>query len=397
MSNPLLAASVVAAVAGAASAALPPSYEEAVIHARSSAGSSFNFPTSVSSFSDLDLANDGGITFRGYRYVNYSGTNSIWYGTVQDGGQVVSSTSDDVKKLNLAADGTPIWFKRGSTANTGFFTYENGAVTKVANAGGPAFNVGVTTRLQSGDILHYNSAGNDTLYRIDPVLGIPAPYFSGDTSGHNGFTPSSSFSHQGELSMVGFGFSGGKELLRVAADGSVTTVAATATEFGGAFSGISNTTRIASNGTIAFQATPTGGSEGIFIADTSGTTTLIATRDIASPLGLASIASFGADVNAHGIALFRATGIGNSTEGLWIGDGVSLLEVIGVGDEITTDLGVTTITGLGGFAINDDNTILFEARLASGGVGVFSIVAVPTPGAAGALAMGGLLAVRRRR
>ncbi|USN98615.1 MAG: hypothetical protein H6810_10645 [Phycisphaeraceae bacterium] len=163
-----------------------------------------------------------------------------------------------------------------------------------------------------------------------------------------------------------------------------------AAETGGEFSSFVNSTAIANDGRVAFTARRTIDSIWqVSRRDDASSPVVSIARGGDMGIVNANLANFPPVVNSSGLVAFRVEDAAGSTA-LYVGDGDSLVRVLGYGDTVMTDLGEMPVgfdfggsTGVqvmnGVVDINAADQIAFACFLQNGTIGVF----VATPAAAG--------------
>lgn len=166
--------------------------------------------------------------------------------------------------------------------------------------------------------------------------------------------------------------------------GAATTVA----ETGSGWTSFVNSTAIAQNGDVAFSARRTSDSLWVVNKWDGSSTTPIAAGDN-EEIQNTSFANFPPVVSSNGWVAFRASDVANDATGVWVGDGETLVKIVGWDQMVETDLGMLPLGydfgGLDGkqvtsgvIDINDNGQVAFSAFLRNGTVGVF--VATPVIG-----------------
>jgi hypothetical protein len=392
------------------------------LQARASVGtgaSTFNLPAGSSfSSSTPDINDNRQVTFKLITSGN-TGRNGIWYGAANpatpfgSGGVLANATDADAvlsdSTINNAGDvafpqtfgatGNGIYKYTAATNNTALFS--NGPLgasswsfTRVNNAG----QIGARVSFNGNNAyVSYNSAATPAVHAAEVGADSTSPYSFL-------FTPSFD-DNRSMTGVVRVGAAGTStdatrpdQLRRVASDGSSSIIVEDKdSNAASPYFQFDNSVGVSDNGnwiTFVARTTSAGASRTVFLTNAAHTIT----RTIAAPgAGVNSIDNFGPAVNNDGLVTFRATDTTGKIS-VFVGDGTSLQRVIGVGDNVATDIGTFAINSLGGApTINGAGDVAFAGGLGAGGNFV-AVALVPEPAMMSILAIGasGVLSRVRR-
>jgi hypothetical protein len=398
-----------------ADAALPPpaasDYSFGVQARAATGGSGFNVPNGTSWTSISPQINDSGTV--GFRIQIVGGTSSqpgVWQGARDAGSVKWLAPSDslivgDVSQNNAGnmvfplADASPdgIYFYNAATQNATLFT--NGPLG--ASAWSPRLN-------NPGNIASRTTFGSSTAqayvsYPPGSMTPVATHALSVDAGGSYPFlfTPSLDDTRtmtapvRERANGVGANTVQADRIRRFEPDGSTTLVAEDRDNNPASpYFQFDNFVGVSDSGEwTAFVArtTSAGSSRTLFL--TNG----LETRTVAAPGGgVNSIDNFAPAVNDDGLVVFRATDTSGNIS-LFVGDGTTLpVRLLGVTDSIQTDLGLRTLSFLGGGPdINNNGDVVFGAQLNNGG-NVIIAGYIPEPAAMG-LAIGAIIPMMLRR
>ena len=366
----------------------------------------FNAPfgTSINS-ATVALNNRGDVAIKAVVPGASSAEFGIWAGNRGTGQIVASDPLAFIGDPSLNNNGQIVWEQDGPTA--GLYTTQVGTVggSFLTNRpfGATAFTSAEVN--DAGDVSFRARFGfNGTAFvRVNPSNSAVDVYAS-----EQGLDPTSPYSFLFTPSFNNTGQIGGKvqlagtssdELRIFEPDGSSTLIVNT-----GTFGPIDNGNDINDAGQVAFVG-ERAGVRGVFVGDGSSIVTVAEEGD----LGITDIEFFSPAINNSGLVAFR----GKDERGqiaIYVGDGTDLVKLVTIGDTlpgagIFDDVIAGRPDGLtafgGGVAINDLGEVAFSVQVNDGfgtllGTGVY-VAQVPAPAGAAALALGGMLASRRRR
>ena len=406
-----------------------PAYAGFQLQASDRSGALLNVPSGQSasiSGNVVPLGNNRQVAFR-YSTSVGSGyyptqTDFIWYGQSATGSPVASTTSFLGLGTNAIANDGRLAFSANNgftvppgttTRGKGLYTYapatgHTAVSTAEVSWNAPAITadgltVGslVTTAAGAGReaLRRYTLAGGSTDYAVESGVDATSPYTNlatgtYGTAGHFVTQVTSTDPAQNG------------RIVRFNPPGSptATTVISRPADVIG-----NSNYAVGGNGAVAYASNPADSGTGstlnrneqiVYTAD-GVTYTTIASTVAAGGTGLRVIeTNFAPAVNAGGLVAFTATPVGG-TEGLYLGDGVGLRRLVGVGDSVPLATGGSaTISDVLSFLdVNDAGDVSFIAAYTGGGKGVY-VATVPEPAstaAAGVAAAGMLMARRRRR
>jgi hypothetical protein len=415
----LLAAVAAGAVlsAPAVGAAIPTGYTFQLQARAATGGSAFNLP-SASSFSSISpQINDAGTV--SFRVQTVGGTFNpttseskpgIWWGGRGSGGIVALGQEGALisSDTHMNQSGYTVWTQGLSSAN-GIYFYNPAGGSSGLLTNGPLGATGWLPRVNNAnEVGSRNSFSGPQVYQSYNAGGAGAVTHAAevgaDASSPYSFLFSPAFDDSRRLAAwvrLGPAGSGGvasrpDQIRRFNSDGSSILIAEDQdSDASSPFNQFDSTTPGYSDtgNQYAFVArtTTSNATRGVFLWD-NGSVKTIATPGV----GLNTIDSFSPAVNNDGLVAFRATDLSGRIS-LFLGDGNSLVRLIGVGDTIDTDLGPRTISFLAGNPdINNLGEVAFSAQLSSGG-NVVVAAYIPEPGALGLVAPLGMALRRRKR
>jgi hypothetical protein len=310
------------------------------------------------------------------RLVVMGGTDSqgIWFGADGEGDIAYTSPAGALVSDTVMNNHGYAVFPQSFSSLNGVYFYEHATETSDFLTNAP-LGSSVWGSPQVND-------DHDVAYRAGFGGGGQA-YFSIDANGNGAihaanqnadgtspytflFTPSLNNLRQiaGKVRVTG---SGAPDQIRIFdADGSSVLITETsALDPNSPFSGFDNSVSLTDTGYVAFTATRVIGGRGVYLSNGSETIE-IATVDHPE---INSIEFFAPAANNNGLVAFRARD-GQNRYAIFVGDGETLVRVIGQFDEVPTDLGPgqiaqhdTSPTFGGGVAINDNGDIAFNAAL----------------------------------
>ena len=391
MDHRRLTTPVLALFAAAASAQVPTDWTFE-LQCRSSLNvdiPAFNLPIGGSlSSQSVSLAEDGSVVVRVVLAGASGATEGIFHGAGGVGGLVLTVN-----------DPEPIWssdigYRNGLIAldlldfTAGAAVYDNsGALVRDFPAGGPEGTSGFSgiTMLSDGAIAYradFGFVGDKTV--IDEfVADVRTQTLIADTISDPYsflFTPDANDARQ-VVSKVLRSTDATDAVLLFEAGQAPVVVA----EEGPSWNAFVNSTAIAENGTVAFTGRRAADLVWQVTRWDAGTPAPVASG---GDLGIVngSLANFPPDVNSSGWVVFRATDA-SGAPALFVGDGTSLVRLVGAGDPMPTDLGpINAGFDFGGttgvqtlnasVAINDAGQVGFGMFLENGTIGVY----VATPG-----------------
>ncbi|PCI08637.1 hypothetical protein COB72_07840 [bacterium] len=344
----------------------------------------FNLPfPSLLSSQYVSIGEAGDIAIR----VVLSGSEGVFYGQDGVGAMIFTapapvdpiwSTTLDLRNGFIAiemgnfGDGAQLWDTSGALVNN----FSIGGSEGVSG-----FN-GVTVT-SDGKICYRGDSGSNDKIVIDQFVGgvrtqtLIAQTGTGDYT----FLFSPEINDAGQILTNTIPGGSTRRIVLFDAAGAPTTVAQT----GAVWNAFVNSTALAQNGDVAFDARRTSGSIWEVIHWDGTDYTTIADGNHPN-LRNGAIGNFPPVVNSNGWVAFRAGDVEHSATGLWVGDGTDLVQLIEFDQMIETDLGMLPlgfdfggITGkqvLSGVVdINENGQVAFSAFLQNGTIGVF--VATP--------------------
>lgn len=321
-------------------------------------------------------------------------TGDVFFGAAITGGSttgaIIKNSGGSSSAVLLRGSATPIGGTFGGLSST-----------RANNGGQVAFNASVTGGSANSGLFRTN--GTTTIAIAAPGQATP------DGSTYTSLSGTPEINNSGKVTYLASTAAGGGIYV---SDGAITqavAVNAAATPLGGTFSGFTNPT-INDAGRIAFNTGITGGSvsSASFIFDGTTLTKLAAVGDAVPGLPGVTFASLSAPkINNSGLAVFRATlagpGVDTTNDSVYVlGSNLADLAVlVREGDSITIGGTPQTLTGNlpATFFSVSDNGFAWRPAYASGSAVVYSAdprFNIPAPGAAGLLALGVLIARRRR-
>lgn len=364
------AATVVAALASSLASAtglgLVPTYESFEIQARSNIVDGYNLPAN-STFNSKTPALNGDATIA-FTLIYVGGGNAGLFVGAHSKGDVVYTAPVDrlLSDPSINGDGLVAMDQR-DIFSEGVHVYD--PVTEMTTVAIPA-----TT---------FNSAAGVTIDDAQRI-GFRAGTFGGNAwVVHDGasttyvsetgdiaflFTPSFDGAH-GIAGKVRTGSTSGDspdELRLYVGPGSFSVLAEDVDANGASpYDGFDNSIDLTSDGRIAFIANLVGGGRGVFLTDGTTTATIATTAD---PM-VNDVSFFPPAANASGLVAFRGTDA-SGLDAVFVGDGTTLVRVIGEHDLVEIDLGTAridqhdgSVTFGGAVDINEKGDIAFNASL----------------------------------
>lgn len=270
----------------------------------------------------------------------------VWLGAHGSGGLVytgdIDASIDNEACINDAGD---IAFTISSTGvGNSLFLYDAGAGSAGAigtlpvipnSYGSPCVNaagdIGFQASFSSGRAYAARIGGTTLIYagdaNVDP--GSPYTYLYTPSFNASGLIAAKVATSADQFSAVEIrAFSGNGSSQRLLAN--------QATDAASPYSKFDNSLALADNGAIAVIATRASDNRRVVLRSDGTTTTEIAAVDPAGPI--LELDSFAPTINDAGWVAFRARDADG--QAVYLGDGTSLLRVVGNGDVVDTDLGV---------------------------------------------------------
>ncbi len=397
-----------AGLAVAAQAAVP-GYSGFDIQASDRTGHRLNTGTigSINASQTPVLGEDRQVAFR---YTTSTGsayyptiTDFLWYGQNAVGGVIAQTTSNFGLVSNSISDDGKLAFSFGFGSFTGpsFVGTRNRGVY-VYNPSAPSLTT-VASGASDYQSAFLSSGGNEVATRLT-VAGV-------STLREITLTPPSNFDYASQPTNYNFLSSGKYADGYWASATRLTSVApivltrfdpsGVAQVVSGAYTNIGNTTfDINASGDVVFWGR-TGTVDKLVLASGAGPTyTEIAVENsgLFGNFTGPNDSSRAPAISDSGLIAFRApNSAGVNT--IWVTDGVSILDLISVGDSVLLPDGVTTATILSfgtDLDINDAGDVSFIANYVGGGKGVY-VATVPEPTALGLAAFAAVGLLRRRK
>lgn len=375
-----------------------PTYAAPSLQLRSNIVDGFNLPPNSTFNSGTPaLGDDGSVAMR-LIVVGGTGRSGIWRGPGDGTGEVVAQAPPELLTGDaaIAPDGSVI-FEIFDVFSEGIFRVAPGGDTPelLVAPGGP-FNVDFFSdpRPLAGGGLAFRGGnfGGDRWIRFTPGkgAGTQESFVSENDPGIGFiFVPGADASGRmiGKVRLGSASGSSPDEIRRYDGPGSFDVLAEDAdADASSPFSSFDNSVGATPDGRATFNANLVGGGRGVFLAGDDGIVTIATTAD---PL-VSDISFFRPVGNAAGVVAFRGTD-GNGLDAIFVGDGTTLVRLVGEHDLIETDLGLGridqndgSVTFGGSPAIDADGSVAFAATLTPAdddqiewGTGVFVARATP--------------------
>lgn len=356
-----------------------PAYRALELEARSNIVDGFNLPPNSSFSSGTPAINDDRVV--ALRLIVVGGTSraGMFVGQGGTGGVVYQPGNDHLigdPGINTAGI---VLFEQFDIVTDGLFAYDPkaAAASMVVAPGGP-FSISSFTRpaITDDGALAFR-ARSGSLYRWIRVVDGVQTSIAVESGGPTGigflFSPATNASGlmAGKVRIGGTGNERPDQIRRYAPDGTFEILVEDVDgDPSSPFTAFDNSVAIAADGRIAFIANLVGGGRGVFRLESAGAWTTIATT--LEP-GISEIQFFWPAINAAGTVAFRGRD-GANVEGIFAGDGRSLVAVARRGDRVSTDLGAgqinqhdTSLSFGGSPAMNEAGDIAFLAALTPAG------------------------------
>lgn len=412
-----LCAAAAVALASSSFAAIP-DYQLNLVARAAAGGTALNLPNqSTLSNTNPQINDAGSISFR-VATVGSSVNDGIWYGNSFGGGVVFTNPTDSLisstTSLNNKGETLFSIFDLSPAPGLGVYLNDPGAGTTTFKSSGPAGASAWTLRLNDAA----RAAGRVAVPGGNAFVQYSADYSSTTTIiADNGVNPTSPYSFiftpavardLSIASVVRVGPAGSQfdasrpdQIRHFAGAGTGSIVVEDkdsnpASPFYTFDNSVAMVNRGDVGGDIAFVARDgvNSADRGVFRTTRGGAVTQIAH---AGQSGVNSIEFFAPAINELGQVVFRGTD-SQGRSSIFVGDGVNVVRVFGVGDTIQTDLGARTVSFLsGGPDINNLGELVFSAQLNSGGNVIVSATIVPEPLGVSAIFVLAFTALRRRR
>lgn len=363
---------------GCAALAAVPTYNDFELECRANFGSAYNLPPATFFTSNTPVLNDSAAV--AIKLTNLPNTlkQGIWFGGGGTGSIVFESLEDaGLSTPGLNNAGVLVMEQSFSSAN-GLYTYNTvthtGGILTTQPLGASGWG---SPQINNSGQVGYRASFLGAYAWVSYAGTVPVAYHAVDASVDPQspysylFTPSFNNARQiaGKVRRGAAGQVGESQPDQIRifnADGSsVLCVQDQNSDPNAPFTGFDNSVALTNSGKVAFIATLPGNVRGVFLYD-GGVVKTIATP--ASPL-VSSIEFFGPAANDAGLVAFR----GFDEAGLraiFVGDGTTLVRVIGEHDLVPTDLGTARIDQHdsspvfgGGVSINARGDIAFNAGL----------------------------------
>jgi hypothetical protein len=354
-----------------------PTYAAPSLQLRSNIVDGFNLPPNSTFNSGTPaLGDDGSVAMR-LIVVGDTGRSGIWRGPGDGTGAVIAEAPTDLLTGDaaIAADGSVI-FEIFDVFSEGIFRVGPGGGTpELFVAPGGPFNLDFFSdpRPLAGGGLAFrggNFAG-DRWIRFTPGKGggtQESLLAENDPGIGFIFVPDADDAGRiiGKVRLGSTSGSSPDEIRRYDAPGSFVVLAEDAdADAASPFSAFDNSVGATPDGRATFTANLVGGGRGVFLAGDDGIVTIATTAD-----RLVSDISFFRPVgNAAGVVAFRGTD-GAGLDAIFVGDGTTLMRLVGEHDLIDTDLGLGridqndgSVTFGGNPAIDADGSVAFAATL----------------------------------
>ena len=366
----------------------------------------FNLPTGSSINSATTALNDNGDVAVKVLVPGAAGAEfGIWAGNRGSGQVIASDPLAFFSDPDLNNNGAVVWEQDGPTAGLyagqvgtvggGFLTNRPFGATAFTS---PEIN-------DAGDVSFRGRFGfNGTSFlRVNPASNAVDVYASEqglDPTSPYSFLFTPSFNNAGQIGgKVQLAGTGSDELRLFEPDGSSTLIASE-----GTFGQIDNGNDINDAGQVAF-AGEVAGARGVFVGDGSSIVTIAQEGD----LDITDIEFFSPAINSDGVVAFRGRDDRGQTA-IYVGDGIDLVKLVTIGDTLPgAGFFDDVIAGRpdgqtafgGGVSINDLGEVAFSVQVNDGsgtllGTGIY-VAQIPAPAGAVVVALGGMLASRRRR
>ncbi len=368
-----VAAPAALAAAPVASANLP-TWASPALQLRSNIVDGFNLPPGSSFNSGTPALSDAGVAMR-LLVVGDSGLGGVWRGPGDGTGEVVLEVGTDLLPSDVAFDAA------GGLVFEVFDIFSEG-IFRVPAAGPPAdllvapggpFGLDVFSDPRPAGpgtlVFRGGNFGGDRWIRWTESDGAQVSLVAENDPGIGFvFAPDADATGRaiGKVRLGSLSGDSPDEIRRYDAPGSFTVLAVDDDgDPDSPFSGFDNSVGATPDGRAAFAAGLAGGGRGVFLAGDAGIVT-IATTD--HPL-VSDVAFFPPVANAGGVVAFRGTDA-DGLDAIFVGDGRTLVRLVGEHDLVQTDLGLARIdqnddspTFGGAPAIDADGSVAFAATL----------------------------------
>ena len=342
-------------------------------------------PSSISS-QPVSLDESGGVAFRAI----LDAAEGIFYGTTAAGGVVVQAPApvDSVFSGSLDVRNGRIAVPDAVFGAGGITVYDTaGTQLERFNPGGPLALAPSTfvTIAADGSICYrgdFGSAG-DVVAVDEFTNGVRTQTnVADDFSGEFDFllTPRMNASRSVVINTLPLG-GPTRRIVRFDPDRTGAYTRTTIAETGSVYNAFVNSTSIADSGAVAFTGRRAADSIWQVVRVENGAETVVAEGGQGDIVN-SNLPNFPPVTNSNGLAAFRVEDSSTNSTSLFVGDGDTLVRVVGAGDLLDTDLGpipagfdfggttgVQTINS--SIDINDENQIAFAAFLQNGTIGVF--------------------------
>ncbi len=344
----------------------------------------FNLPfPSLLSSQYVSIGEAGDIAIR----VVLSGSEGVFYGQDGVGGMIFTapapvdpiwSTTLDLRNGFIAiemgnfGDGAQLWDTSGTLVDN----------FSIGGSEGVSGFTGITVTSDGKICYRGDSGANDKIVIDEFVGGVRTQTLIAQTgTGDYTFLFSPEINDAGQILANTIPGGSTRRIVLFDAAGVPTTVAQT----GATWNSFVNSTALAQNGDVAFDARRAADSIWEVVHWNGTDHTTIADGNHPN-LRNGAIGNFPPVVNSNGWVAFRAGDVEHDATGLWVGDGTDLVQLIEFDQMIETDLGMLPLgfdfggaTGkqvLSGVVdINENGQVAFSAFLQNGTIGVF--VATP--------------------
>lgn len=373
----LMAFGIVALVLANGASGSVPEYTDYELQARSNFGSAYNLPAgSFFTNSTSDINDQASVTVK---IVNIAGTDSqgIWFGGGGEGEIVYTSPTGAFFSDATLNNSDRVVFDQSYSSLDGIYYYnavsgEGDFLTNqplgASDWGTPLINdageVGYRVRFTTSYAWVSYDGTATAVHAADASADPSSPYSYLFTPAFNNARQIAGKVRLGPPGQ--YGESRPDQIRIFDADGSSVLIAEDAdSDSGSPYARFDNSVGLTDDGWVAFHATLVGGERGVYLSD--GTET----REIAREgVGLVSeLEFFGPAVSADGLVAFRAFD-SSGLRAVFVGDGETLVRVIGEHDLIETDLGTARIDQHdsspvfgGGVSINANGDVVFHASL----------------------------------
>jgi|GEM_PF-2234367 hypothetical protein len=379
MKNAMLIPALLACAAGSALAQVPTEWTFKIVAREPHTGQGLGLPTGAELVqNDPGLDNDGSACVR---FTANGGDGIFVYDAATDTGQVVlfnpaSAYFSSIDMLNgriaLTRDtgGVEIRDKAGTLLYT-FPLGGNEGITGSINR----------VRLTStGDVGYRGASGGITKIVVDRYVDSTRVQTALASTASYSFLYSPTINNAYQMAAKADPPTGGNAVVRWQEGQAPVTILATQ---GSPYNLISNGTDLNDAGEVAFFVRTSADGRFHLLKSAGGPLTTIASALGPEGISNTNFANFPPVINNNGLVAFRPESGGNR---IYIGDGNTLVPVIGDGDMIATPDGGFTFLGagsprtaiVGNIALNDANQIAFIARLADGSDAL--VIATPVGG-----------------